>query len=74
MSFLCQRIQYSGHILSATGIKPLPLKTKAIRVIQPPKNAKQVLAFLVLVGYYQKYIKKIAGIATPLTTLMYHDA
>ena len=57
ISFLCQKIQYLGHNLSSTGIKLLPSKTEAIREMQPPKNDKQVQAFLGLVGYYQKFIK-----------------
>ena len=47
---------------------------EAIRLMQPPKNAKWVQAFLGLVGYYQKFIKTFAHIAKPLTTLMHHDA
>ena len=50
-SFLSKEIQYLGHILSATGIRPLPTKTHAIQHIQPPMTPKQVRAFLGLVGY-----------------------
>ena len=34
--------QISGHILSATGIRPLPSKTHAIQHMQPPSTPKQV--------------------------------
>ena len=44
-----------------------------MRVIQPPKNAKQVYAFLDLMHNYQKFIKNFAHIAKSLTTLMCHD-
>ena len=74
MSFLHQRIQYLGHILSTTGIKPLPSKMEAIKIMHPPKNAKQVGAFLGLVGYNQKFIKNFDHIAKLLTTLTCHDA
>ena len=67
-SFFSKEIQYLGHILSATGIRPLPAKTHAIQHMQPT-TPKQVRAFLGLVGYYRKFIKGFAKIAKPLTLL-----
>ena len=58
-----------GHILSATGIRPLPSKTHAIQHMTPPTTPKQVRAFLGLVGYYRKFIKGFAKVAKPLTLL-----
>ena len=58
-----------GHILSATGIRPLPSKTHAIQHMNLPTTPKQVRAFLGLVGYYRKFIKGFAKIAKPLTLL-----
>ena len=37
--FLTKEIQYLGHFLSTTGIKPLPYKTAAIKLMKPLKNA-----------------------------------
>ena len=71
---LSKEIQYLGHVLGTTGIKPLPSKTAAIKLMKSKKNAKQVRAFLRLVGYYCKFIKKFAQIANPLTALTHHDA
>ena len=72
-SFFSKEIQYLGHILSATGIKPLPAKTHTIQNMKPPTTPKQVRAFLGLVGYYRKLIKGFAKIfakiAKPLTLL-----
>ena len=44
-NFLSKVIQYLGHILSATGVRPLPSKTHAIQHMQPPTTSKQVLSF-----------------------------
>ena len=44
-NFFSKEIQYLGHILSATGIRPLPSKTHAIQHIKLPTMAKQVLSF-----------------------------
>ena len=41
-NFFSKEIQYLGHILSATGIQPLPSKTHAIQHMQPPTTPKQV--------------------------------
>ena len=37
--FFVKEIQYLGHVLSTTGIKQLPSKTAAIKLMKPPKNA-----------------------------------
>ena len=68
-NFFLKEIQYLGHILSATGIRPLPSKTHAIQHMNPPTTPKQVRAFLGLVGYYRKFIKGFAKVAKPLTLL-----
>ena len=41
-NFFSKEIQYLGHILSATGIQPLPSKTHVIQHMQPPITPKQV--------------------------------
>ena len=68
-NFFSKEIQYLGHILSATGIRPLPSKTQAIQHMTPPTTLKQVRAFLGLVGYYRKFIRGFAKIAKLLTLL-----
>ena len=68
-SFFSKEIQYLGHILSATGIRPLPTMIHAIQHMQPLTTPKQVRAFLGLVRYYRKFIKGFAKIAKPLALL-----
>ena len=68
-SFFSKEIQYLGHILSVTGIQPLPSKTNAIQNMNPPTTPKQVRAFHRLVRYYRKFIRGFAKIAKPLTLL-----
>ena len=71
--FLAKEIQYLGHILGKEGIKPVPAKTEAIRIMHPPGNPKQVHAFLGLVGYYRKFIRNFTKMAKPLTMLTQMD-
>ena len=73
MQLFSKQIQYLGHILSATGIQPLPCKTHAIQHMQPPTTPKQVQVFLGLVGYYRKFIKGFTKIAKPLTMLTHQQ-
>ena len=68
-SFFSKEIQYLSHILSATGIQPLPSKTHAIQNMNPPTTPKQVRDFLGLVGYYRKFIRGFARMAKLLTLL-----
>ena len=72
--FFAKEIQYLGHILSTTGIRPLPSKIQAINTLHPPKTAKQVCTFLGLVRYYRKFIKDFSTIAKLLTLLTHHKA
>ena len=67
--FFTKEIGHLIHILSTTGIRPLPSKIQAINSMHPPKTAKQGCAFLILSGYYRKFIKNIAKMAKPLTLL-----
>ena len=41
-NFFSKEIQYLGHILSTTGIHPLPSKTQAIQHMQPHTTPKEV--------------------------------
>ena len=72
--FFTKEIQYFGHVLRTTGIKPLPSKTVATKLMNPPKNSKQVIPFLELVSYNCKFNKNCAQITKPLTALTHHDA
>ena len=69
--FFAKEIQYLGHVLSRTDIKPLPSKTAVIKLMNPSKNIKQIKAFLGLVG---KVIRNFACLAKPLTALIHQEA
>ena len=68
-NFFSKEMQYLGHIMSATGIRPLPSKTHAIQHMQPPTVPKHVQAILGLVSYYRKFITGFAKIAKSLMML-----
>ena len=60
-SFFSKEIQYLGHILSATGIQPLPSKTHAIQHMNPPTTPKASQSFpwpgRILQKIYQRICK-----------------
>ena len=74
MQLLCKRNSVSWTHIKHHGHQTLSLKTQAISNMYPLKTAKQVHAFLGLVGYYRKFLKNSAKITKPFTLLTCHKA
>ncbi|XP_055306964.1 uncharacterized protein K02A2.6-like [Sitodiplosis mosellana] len=62
-------VEFYGHILSESGIKPKEDKVKAVKEFRPPKNAEEVRSFIGLVNYVGKFIPNLATISEPLRRL-----
>ena len=73
-TFVAKEVSYLGHRVTEEGLLPDPSLLTAIREIQPPKNATEVLSFLGVAGYYRRYIKSFAAIAGLLHALTQKDA
>ncbi|GFY02897.1 retrovirus-related Pol polyprotein from transposon 297 [Trichonephila clavipes] len=67
--FLKKKIEFLGHIVESGTIKPSPTKSLAVRKFPGPTTIKQVQSFLVLTGYFRKYIKDYSKITKPLSDL-----
>ncbi len=63
-------VDFLGHRITQEGLKMDDYKVKAILDWEPPRLVPALRSFLGLPSYYHKFIKKIAGIATPLTNLL----
>lgn len=61
---------YLGFLVSATGVKPDPAKTAAIRDFKQPKDARGLRSFLGIGSYYRRFIKDFARISKPLQDLL----
>ena len=66
-------VSFLGHVVSGEGIATDPAKTKLVSEWPVPTLVKEVRSFLGLAGYYHRFVKGYATIATPLNHLMKKD-
>ena len=62
-------IEFLGHLVSVSGVDPVPDKLKAIRDWPTPHCLRDVRAFFGLASYYRRFVRNFASIAEPLTRL-----
>ena len=67
--FLCQNVEFLGHVITPTGVGPNPKQVVAVKKFPLPQNVSQVQQFLGLMSYYQRFIGQFAKIASPLHEL-----
>lgn len=68
--FFMEKLNYLGREISAEGVRPDPIKVKALNNLNEPTNKKELQRFLGLAGYFRKFIKGYAKITSPLTKLL----
>jgi hypothetical protein len=71
--FAQQQLEYPGHIISKDGVATDPKKVQAVQDWPVPTNTKQVRGFLVLTGYYRKFIQHYSLISRTLSDLLKKD-
>ncbi|GKB20453.1 ty3-gypsy retrotransposon protein [Tanacetum coccineum] len=69
-TFGVQRLAFLGHIISAQGVEPEPEKIEAIQSWPKPRSMTTLRAFLGLTGYYRRFVKGYANVASPLTDIL----
>ena len=52
--FLKRELEYLGHLITADGTKPNPVKIEAIKIFKKFENLKDVQSVLGLAGCYRK--------------------
>lgn len=72
-SFGQSSVGFLGHIIATDGVHPDPEKIQAMLEWKAPKTIKLLRGFLGLTGYYRRFIKNYASIASPMTNLLKKD-
>jgi len=68
--FATSRVSYLGHLLEDGTVAPDPDKIKVIILLPKPTSFTTLCAFLGTTGFYQKFIRGYATLASPLTELL----
>ena len=72
-SFVQQKIEYLGHIVSEKSVQLVPDKVQVVQQWPPLHTAHNLRGFLGLTGFYRRFIKGYATMATPLSHLLTKD-
>ena len=67
--FGVREVDFLGYVISAEGVKPDPRNIKALLDCTPPRNVKEVQAFLGMVNFYLDFLPDVASLAEPLRRL-----
>ncbi|KAJ8712243.1 hypothetical protein PYW07_005085 [Mythimna separata] len=67
--FARDTVTYLGHVISARGIEPDPMKVDAVMKMEPPSNLKQLKTFLQTCSWFRKFIPNFSEVGRSLTSL-----
>ena len=62
-------VTYLGHTVGGGSVRPKQANVEAILAFPTPRTRKEVMKFLGMAGYYRRFCKNFATVATPLTNL-----
>ncbi|KAL4377944.1 hypothetical protein GQ457_02G018140 [Hibiscus cannabinus] len=68
--FWIREVVFLGHVVSSEGIRVDPKKVEAIVDWKQPTSVTEILSFLGLAGYYQRFVNGFSKVAAPLTKLL----
>jgi hypothetical protein len=68
--FWLTEVAFLGDVISVGGVSVDPGKVKDVLNWMPPTTASEIQSFLVLAGYYRRFIKDFSKIAKPITKLL----
>ena len=71
--FVCQQVEYLGHLITPRGLLPNPKKVGAVVDFPVPTSVTQVRQFVGLASYYRRFIEGFARVAAPLHRLTKQD-
>lgn len=59
-------VSFLGYLVTPSGVKPLPTKTKAIIDFPKPETISQLRRFLAMVNFYRRFLPNAAQTQAPL--------
>ena len=62
-------ISYLGHVLSADGLHPDPMKISAIKDMPPPENLSVLETWFGMVNYLERFCHRLSEVTNPLCEL-----
>jgi len=65
--FARSTVEFLGHEVAASGIRPLAAKVEALRQHPRPSTVKELQQFLGLLNFYRKFVPSAALMLAPLT-------
>ena len=65
-TFGAERVEFLGHDLSPTGVRPMASKVDAVNRFPTPSSVKSLQEFIGMVNYYHRFIPNIAETMAPL--------
>lgn len=72
--FVVTQIAYLGHIITEQGLSTDPDKIVAVQNWPLPKDITQLRSFLVLAGYYRRFVRHFGIICKPLHDMLRKNA
>ena len=63
-----------GHKISIVRLEVDQAKVSVIKTLMPPNTVKGIIIFLVLAGFYRRFIKDFSKFSKPLCRLLEKDA
>jgi hypothetical protein len=69
-TFAATQVKFLGHMVSETGITPLPKHVTAIQEFPALTTVKQLQQFLGMINFYRRFLPKIAATLRPLRDLL----
>ena len=68
--FMCDPVEYLGHIVDSEGLHVIPGKIEAIVNAPKPQNVTELRVYLGLVNYYGKFILNLASTLQHVNSLL----
>ena len=68
--FAKAQVTYLGHVVGQGHVLPRKAKIQAIKDFPIPTGKRELMPFLGMSGFYQKFVPNFSAIATLLTSLL----